>query len=133
MPFSWLMLVSQLLESWLSLSLICTKLLYLLIWGSPRYVVVNELDCVIAVIVLELLLHLAQSAVAAEYTDCISAEEKDPPHNACPGYDIKQSDRQTPVNLELLRMRSIRLLLSLPVPLWPGVLVSDWVLSMSQI
>ena len=27
-------------------------------------------------------------AGAVEYTDCISAEEKDPTLNKCPGYDI---------------------------------------------
>ena len=34
-----------------------------------------------------------QSAEAVEYTDCLSAERKDPPlpTNECPGYDTKQS------------------------------------------
>ena len=40
------------------------------------------------------------SAGAVEYTDCISAERKDPSPNECPGYDIKQSDGGVPV-LEL--------------------------------
>ena len=41
----------------------------------------------------------AQSSMAVEYTDCISAESKTT-SNECPGYDIKSSDGETPV-LEL--------------------------------
>ena len=52
--------------------------------------------------------------------DCISAEEYEPP-NECPGYDIKQSDGEVPVMLELWEMQSTPLLPSLPGPLWPGV------------
>ena len=59
---------------------------------------------------------IVQSAGAAEYTDCTSAEESDFP-NGCPGYDTKQSDGETPVMLELWGMRSTPLL---PL-LWPGV------------
>ena len=55
------------------------------------------------------------------------------PFNECPGYDIKQSDGEVPVMLVLLRMRSTPSLLSLPVPLWPGVVAPDRVLSMGQI
>ena len=33
---------------------------------------------------------VAQLAEAAEYTDCISAEGQEPPHNECPGFDAKQ-------------------------------------------
>ena len=40
---------------------------------------------------------MAQSAGAVEYTDCISAEEKDPFPNECPVYDIKQFDVESPV------------------------------------
>ena len=40
---------------------------------------------------LKLLELLAQSAAAAEYTDCVSEERLDSP-NECPGYDTKQSD-----------------------------------------
>ena len=36
---------------------------------------------------------VAQSAGAAEYTDCIS--------NECPGYDTKQSHGEAPVILEI--------------------------------
>ena len=43
---------------------------------------------------------LAQSAGVVEYTDFISAEEKDAP-NEYPVYDIKQSDDEGPVMLEL--------------------------------
>ena len=45
--------------------------------------------------------NLAQSAGAVEYTDCISAEGQDRPHQVCPGYDTKQSDIEVPVMLEL--------------------------------
>ena len=55
------------------------------------------------------------------------------PLNECPGYEIKQCDGEVPVMLELWGMRSIPLLLSLPGPLWPGVVAPDRVLSMSQI
>ena len=48
---------------------------------------------------------MPQSAGAAEYTDCISAEGKNSP-NKCPGYDTKQSDGEVPVILELWGMRS---------------------------
>ena len=50
-----------------------------------------------------------------EYTDCFSAEGQDSP-NACPGYDIKQSDGEGLV-LELWGMRCTPSLPSLPVPL----------------
>ena len=53
--------------------------------------------------------------------------------NGCPGYDIKQSDGEVPVRLELWRMQSIPLLLSLPVPFWPGAVALDRVLSMGEI
>ena len=52
---------------------------------------------------------------------CISSNE-------CPGYDIKQSDGQAPVMLELWEMKSTLSLSSLPGPLWPEVVASDlWV------
>ena len=59
-------------------------------------------------------LYMVQSAGAAEYTDCISAERKDS-LSECPGYDTKQSDRETLVILELWEMWSTPLL-----PLFPG-------------
>ena len=45
----------------------------------------------------------------------------------------KQSDGEAFVLLERLVMQSTRLLVSLPVPLWPGVVAPDRVLPMSQI
>ena len=63
----------------------------------------------------------AQSAGAVEYTDCIS------------GYDIRQSDGEAPVVLEVWWMQSTPLLPSLPDPHWPRVVAPDRVLSMSQI
>ena len=63
---------------------------------------------------------MTQSARAAEYTDCISAE----------GYDTKQSDSKAPVMLELWGTRSTPLLPLLLGPLWPGVIAPDRVLSM---
>ena len=46
---------------------------------------------------------MAQSAGAAEYTDCFSVEGQDF-SNECPRYDTKQSDGEAPVMLELLGM-----------------------------
>ena len=75
---------------------------------------------------------MAHLAWAVEYNNCISAVEFDPPthtHNECPEYDIKQSDEEAPVMLELWSTPS---LLLLPGPLWPRVVAPDWVLSMGQ-
>ena len=47
----------------------------------------------------DLLMNLAQSAGAVEYTDCTSAERVR--KNECPGYDTKQSDGEVPVMLGL--------------------------------
>ena len=49
------------------------------------------------------MLFLAQSAAAAEYTDCIFAERQDSSHE-CPAYDTKQSDGKASVMLELWEM-----------------------------
>ena len=43
---------------------------------------------------------ISQSAMTAQYTDCISQEGLDST-NECPGYDTKQSNYQAPVILEL--------------------------------
>ena len=59
---------------------------------------------------------LAESAGAAEYTDCVNAERQDSP-NECPAYDTKQFDGKDPVMLELWGMRSTPSLPSLPGPL----------------
>ena len=75
---------------------------------------------------------LAQLAGAVEYTDCISVEGN-PPSNKCSVYEIKQSDGETQVMLEIWAMESTLSLSSLPVPLWPGVVAPDKVLSMGQI
>ena len=56
-----------------------------------------------------------------------------PPSNECPGYDIKQSDGEAPVMLELWGMWSTPLLLSLPGPLWPKVVAPNRVWSMGWI
>ena len=58
---------------------------------------------------------MAQSAGAAEYTDCISAEGQNFLDDY-PGYDTKQSDRETLVMLELWGMRNTPLLPSLLGP-----------------
>ena len=55
------------------------------------------------------------------------------PSNECPRYDNKQSDGEVPVMLVLWGMWSNSSLPSLPGPLWPGVVASDWVLTMGQI
>ena len=76
---------------------------------------------------------LAQSTGAVEYTDCFSAEGLDPPPNKCPVYDSKQSDGAVPVILKRWGMQSTPSLLSLPGPVWLGMVPSDRVLSMGQI
>ena len=56
-----------------------------------------------------------------------------PPPNKCPSYDIKQSNGNARVMLELWGMWST---LSLPLligPLWPGIVTSERVRSMGQI
>ena len=53
--------------------------------------------------------------------------------NKCPRYNIELSDGEAPVMLELLGMQMTSLLPLLPGSLWPGVIASDWVLSMDQI
>ena len=55
------------------------------------------------------------------------------PSNEYPGYDIKQSDGDALVMLELWEMQSTLSLLSLPGPLCPGVVAPDKFLSMGQI
>ena len=75
---------------------------------------------------------LAQPAWAVEYTDYISAKEKDFP-TECPRYDTKQSDGEAPVMLELWGKAENPSLLLLPGTFWPGVVASDRVLSIGQI
>ena len=75
---------------------------------------------------------MAQSAGAAEYIDCISAEGKDS-SNECPGYNPKQSDGGAPIMQELCEMQSTPSLSLLPSSLRLKGVVPDRVLSMSQI
>ena len=67
---------------------------------------------------LSFFINFAQSAGAVEYTICT-------PPNECPGYDIKQSDGEVLVMLELWGMRSTPSLPSLPGPLCSGLVASD--------
>ena len=53
-------------------------------------------------------------------------------HNSCPGYDIKQSDSEASVMVELWGMWSSPSLPLLPAPLWPEVVAPGRVLSMRQ-
>ena len=48
--------------------------------------------------------------------------------NECPGYDIKQSDGETPVMLELWGLQSTLSLPLLQGYLWPGAVALDRVL-----
>ena len=73
----------------------------------------------------------SQSAGAAEYT--ASLQRAKTPCNECPGYDTEQFDGEASVMQEFGGMQSTPSLLSLPGPLWPGVVAPDRVLSMSQI
>ena len=52
--------------------------------------------------------------------------------NECPGYNIKQSDGEASVVLELWGIQSAFSLPSLPGPLWPGMVVPDRILAMGQ-
>ena len=52
------------------------------------------------------------------------------PHES-PGYDIKQSDGEVPLMLELWGMQSTPSLALLPGLLWPGMVALDRVQSMS--
>ena len=51
----------------------------------------------------------------------------------CPRYDVKQSDCEAPVMLELKEMGSTPSLPSLPGPLWPKVRAPDIVQSTGKI
>ena len=75
---------------------------------------------------------MAQSAGAAKYTDCFSAEGQNSP-NECPKFDTKQSDGEAPLMLELCGMWSTHLLPLLLRPLWTGMVTLDRVLHMGKI
>ena len=74
----------------------------------------------------------AQLAGAVDYTDYFFAESLDPAPNKCPDYDIKQSDCEASVMLEVWGMQSTPSLPSFPGSLWPGVVAPDSVLTTSN-
>ena len=53
--------------------------------------------------------------------------------NECPGYDIKQSDCEVLIILEIWRIRITPSLPSLPGLLWPRMVAPNRVLSMGQV
>ena len=65
-------------------------------------------------------------------TRCISSNVYAPP-NECPGYEIKLSDGETQVMLDLWGMPNTHSLSLFPGPLLPGVVAPGRLLSMSQI
>ena len=69
--------------------------------------------------------------IQSENTDCNSAGDKTLP--TVSWYDTKQSVRESPVMLELWRMRSTPSLPSLPGLPWPGVVAPDRVLFMVRL
>ena len=75
---------------------------------------------------------LLQLVGVVKYTVSLQRSETPPP-NESPGYDIKQSDGETPVMLGLWGMQITPSLPLFPGPLWPGVLAPDRVLSMGEI
>ena len=70
-------------------------------------------------------------AEAVEFTDHLCGGVRPLP-NKCPGYDIKQSDGEAPVMMELWVMQSTPLLPLLPGPLWLGLVAPDRALFMGQ-
>ena len=68
---------------------------------------------------------------ALEYTHCISAGGKTPFLNELPGYEIKPSDGEA-LALEISGMLNTSSLPFFPVPLWPGGVAQDRILSMCQ-
>ena len=64
----------------------------------------------------------------------LSREGKSPPpSNKCPRYEIKQSNGEAPVMLELWGMQSNPSLPPLPCPFWSGVVPPDRILFVNQI
>ena len=74
-------------------------------------------------------IYIAQSAGAVE---CTTTSQQRGKTSHQPGYDIKQSNGEALVMLELWGMQSTPSLPSLPCPLLLGVVEPDRVLSMSQ-
>ena len=68
--------------------------------------------------------HLYFGLPSRQNTPTASQQRANTPHE-CPGYDTKQSDGDVPAVLKLWGMRSTPSLLSLPGPLWPGVVAPD--------
>ena len=79
-----------------------------------------------------LIICIKNSRLRLEYTDCISAAREDLPTNKCPGYDIKQSDGEAPVLVELWGMQNTPSLPKLQSRLLAGVVTLEKVLSMVQ-
>ena len=63
----------------------------------------------------------------------LQRDKTSPASNEYPRYDIKQSDGEAPIMLEIWEMQSNSSLPSLPGSLWPEVVTRDRVLSMGQI
>ena len=74
---------------------------------------------------------IAQSAGYVEHIDFISADRWDPQRMSW--YDIKQSDGQVLLMLDIWGMQGNPSLSSLPGSLWFGVVVPDSFLSLGQI
>ena len=75
---------------------------------------------------------LDKSVGAVEYTDCFSSKGWDFT-NECLGYDIKPSDGEAPIMLELWEMQSALSLPLLPGQLLPRVVLIDRFSSMGHI
>ena len=71
----------------------------------------------------------SQLAGAVECDNCISVEGKTPTYE-CPVYDIKLSDVEAPVMLELWETQSTPSLPSLPGSVWLRVVARERILSM---
>ena len=71
-----------------------------------------------------ILLKITELAGTVVYTDCISVEGY-PLFNECSGYDIKPSDGEAPVMLEIWEIWSTLSLTLHLGPLWPKVVVPD--------
>ena len=65
-------------------------------------------------------------------TSSASLQRGKTPPNQCPEYDLKQSDGDTVVMVELWGIRSSPILSSLPDPLWQRGVASDRVLLMGK-
>ena len=71
--------------------------------------------------------NVAQSDGAVENPDLLSARVRPPPPQWLSWFDNKQFNGEVPVMLELRGMRITPSLISLPGPLWPGVVAPNWV------